>query len=152
MENPLLKIPIQEFLPHREPMLMVDYIEEISKEHVVCSFEVLQENIFVEGAYLQEAGLIEHMAQTCSSIVGQTYYSPDYNPEKDERVVGFISAIKTLEIVHLIAIGHTIKTKAHLTSKYEGEEYSICTMRVEAKCEEEICAVAEINLFLQKRK
>lgn len=152
MKEPLKKIPIQEFLPHRDPMLMVDYIEEISDKHVVCSFDIIKGNIFVDGFYFQEAGLIEHMAQTCSSIVGQTYYSPDYNPEQDDRAVGFISAIKRLEIVHLIEIGQTIKTTAHLTSKFEGDDYSICTMHVEAKCKDVTCAVAEINLFLQKRK
>ncbi len=151
MERQSTKIPIHEFLPHREPMLMVDYIEEISADHVICSFEVSAGNLFLSEGILQEAGLVEHMAQTCSSIVGQTYYTTDYNPEVDERVVGFISSIKTLDIYLLPKQNACLKTLAKLMSRYDGEGYSICTMHVETQTEGIRCANAEINLFLQER-
>jgi len=150
MENSPAKIPIHEFLPHRAPMLMVDHIDEISSEHVVCSFEIREDNLFLREGVLQESGLIENMAQTCSSIVGQTYYAEDYNPEVDERVVGFISGIKTLDIYVLPKLGACLKTEAVLVSRYDGEDYSICTMRVQAQAEDVCCASAEINLFLKK--
>lgn len=151
MEKPQIKIPIHEFLPHREPMLMVDFIQEIDVNHVICSFEVLGNNILVEDGIFQEVGLLEHMAQTCSSIVGQTYYTEDYNPEKDERIVGFISAIKSFEIFVLPLVSEKITTYAQLESQFDGDDYSICTMKVTSSGEFVTYGKAEINLFLKRR-
>lgn len=152
MDNPQIKIPIHEFLPHREPMLMVDFIQEIDESHVICSFTVLSHNIFVADTVFQEVGLLEHMAQTCSSIVGQTYYSEDYNPELDKPIVGFISAIKSFEIFKLPLISETITTYANLKSQFDGDDYSICTMEVLSSGKGVTYAKAEINLFLKKEK
>lgn len=152
MDNPLKKIPIHEFLPHREPMLMVDYIQEIDANHVICSFTVLANNIFIADTVLQEVGLLEHMAQTCSSIVGQTYYSEDYNPELDQPIVGFISAIKSFEIFRLPLLDEIITTYANLKSQFDGDDYSICTMEVLSSGKDITYAKAEINLFLKKER
>ena len=38
-------INIHNFLPHREPMLMVDYILELTPEKVVTSFDIKADNI-----------------------------------------------------------------------------------------------------------
>lgn len=146
------KIPIHEFLPHRAPMLMVDYIVEISQRHVICEYTIENSCIFLVEEMLQEVGLIEHMAQTCSSIVGQNYYTTDYDPEVDSRVIGFISGIKTMSIVDLPRLGQRLRTTANLVSHFDGAGYTICTMSVQA-CVDELClAEAEINLFLQERK
>lgn len=67
-------INIHHFLPHREPMLMVDFILELTPEKVVTSFEIKPENIFVDNNQFIEAGLIEHSAQTSSSILGQSFF------------------------------------------------------------------------------
>ena len=61
-ENNLINI--HQFLPHRNPMLMADYILELTKEKVVTSFEILEDNIFVHNNEFVEAGLIENLAQT----------------------------------------------------------------------------------------
>jgi 3-hydroxymyristoyl/3-hydroxydecanoyl-(acyl carrier protein) dehydratase len=53
-------INIHNFLPHREPMLMTDYILELTKEKVITSFEIKEDNIFVHNNEFVEAGLIEN--------------------------------------------------------------------------------------------
>ncbi|TDQ75860.1 hypothetical protein [Sphingobacterium yanglingense] len=152
MTEGVIKIPIHEFLPHRAPMLMVDYIVEISQGHVICEYTIESDCIFLVDEFLQEVGLIEHMAQTCSSIVGQNYYTEDYNPEVDERVIGFISAIKSVCIECLPKKEQRIRTTARLVSQFEGAGYTICTMSVIAEVLGDQIAEAEINLFLQERK
>lgn len=144
-------IQIEQFLPHRSPMLMVDCILAISKNHVVCSFVIQPDNVFVKEGFFQEVGLMENMAQTCSSIVGQTFYDEDYNPVSDKRIIGFISGIKQMKVFKLPAVGQKILTDSTLTSRFDGEDYAICTMLVHAKQEDEILSSAEINLFLQKQ-
>lgn len=151
MENSA-RIPIHDFLPHRKPMLMVDYILEISPKFVLCEFLIPKDCLFLAEGELQETGVIEHMAQTCSSIVGQNFYGEDYNPEQDERIIGFISAIKKIQLYSLPLVGQCIYTKADLMSQFEGEGYSTCTMQVLAQVNGIPIAEAEINLFLQGTK
>ena len=151
MGTELQKIAIEHYLPHRPPMLMVDAILQISPTQVLCSFVIEEDNLFLLEGHFQEVGLIENMAQTCSSIVGQTFYAVDYNPESDKRIIGFISGIKQLSIYNLPKVGDEILTSSTLTSQFDGEGYSICTMEVTVKREEEILSSAEINLFLKKQ-
>ncbi|GGH07824.1 ABC transporter permease [Sphingobacterium alkalisoli] len=143
-------IEIQAFLPHRRPMLMVDHIVEISADHVICHFLIQRDNVLLRDGFFQEIGLVENMAQVCSSIVGQTYYEDDYNAAVDERAIGFISGIKSLRILVLPQVGDLLVTDATLTSKFDGNDYSICTMQVSSRIGERICAEADINLFLKK--
>jgi predicted hotdog family 3-hydroxylacyl-ACP dehydratase len=138
-------INIHNFLPHREPMLMADYILELTKEKVVTSFEILEDNIFVHNNEFVEAGLIENLAQTCSSIFGQSFFE---NPEADTKVIGFITNIKKIEVFALPKVGDKIISKASLISQYE----NICNIFCETFNNDELLIRAEINLFIQEVK
>ncbi|SJN44378.1 hypothetical protein [Sphingobacterium sp. JB170] len=144
-------VDIENYLPHRSPMLMVNKIIAISPVHVLCSFLIDEDNIFVNCGTLQEIGLIENMAQTCSAIVGQTFYEEHYNPILDKRIIGFISAIKELSVFNLPQVSETILTDSTLTSKFDSDDFIICTMFVQAKHNQVLLASAEINLFLKKQ-
>ena len=61
-------INIHNFLPHRKPMLMADYILELTPETVITSFDIKPDNIFVFNNEFVEAGLIENAAQTAKTI------------------------------------------------------------------------------------
>lgn len=138
-------INIHHFLPHREPMLMVDYILELTPEKVVTSFEIKADNIFVHNNQFLEAGLIEHSAQTSSSILGQSFFA---NPESNTKVIGFITNIKKIEIFGLPEAGNKIFSKASLISKYE----NICQIFCETFLDEKLLIRTEISLFIQEVK
>lgn len=138
-------INIHNFLPHRTPMLMADYILELTEEKVVTSFEIKEDNVFVHNNKFAECGLIENLAQTCSSIMGQSFFE---NPEADTKVIGFITNIKKIEIFALPKIGDKIISKASLISQYE----NICNIFCETFHRDEILIRAEINLFIQEVK
>lgn len=138
-------INIHNFLPHREPMLMADYILELTKEKVVTSFEIKEDNIFVHNNELAEVGLVENLAQTCSSILGQSFFE---NPEADTKVIGFITNIKKIEVFALPKTGDKIISKASLISQYE----NICNIFCETFNNDELLIRAEINLFIQEVK
>ncbi len=55
-------IEIQNYLPHRSPMLMVDIITEINQKSVTTNFEVKRDNLFIVDGVLTESGLIENAA------------------------------------------------------------------------------------------
>ncbi|REC48331.1 ABC transporter permease [Chryseobacterium pennipullorum] len=136
-------INIHNFLPHREPMLMADYILELTKEKVVTSFDIKADNVFVHNGEFVEAGLIENLAQTCSSILGQSFFE---NPEADTKVIGFITNIKKIEIFALPKVNDTIISKASLISQFE----NICHIFCETFNNDELLIRAEINLFIQE--
>ncbi|KQT21980.1 ABC transporter permease [Chryseobacterium sp. Leaf404] len=136
-------INIHHFLPHRAPMLMADYILELTPEKVVTSFEIKSDNIFLQNSHFVEAGLIEHSAQTSSSILGQNFFE---NPDCDTKVIGFITNIKKIEIFALPKVGDTIFSKASLISKYE----NICQIFCETFLEEKLLIRTEISLFIQE--
>ncbi|MCL8535837.1 ABC transporter permease [Chryseobacterium gallinarum] len=138
-------INIHNFLPHREPMLMADYILELTREKVVTSFDIKEDNIFVHHNEFVEAGLIENLAQTCSSILGQNFFE---NPEADTKVIGFITSIKKIEIFALPKAGDTIISKAELISQFE----NICHIFCETFYNDELLIRADINLFIQEIK
>lgn len=126
-------------------MLMTDYILELTKEKVITSFKIEQNNIFVINNEFVESGLIENLAQTCSSILGQSFFQ---NPNVETKVIGFITNIKKIEIFALPKVGDNIISKASLISQYE----NICHIFCETFINEKLLIRAEINLFIQEVK
>jgi predicted hotdog family 3-hydroxylacyl-ACP dehydratase len=150
MEN---YIDIKHYLPHRSPMLMVDWIFNMNQEVVETIFEIKFDNIFVQNNVFLETGLIENAAQTCSSIVAKDYFVDENNQDKENvKVVGFISALKSIKIFSLPIVGSTISTKATLLSKFITDDYSLCIMKCEITCEKKVLLQGEINLFIKENK
>ena len=147
MEN---SIDIKHYLPHQPPMLMVDKFVDIDDKQVETIFKINSDNIFVQNNTFVEAGLVENAAQTCSSIVAQSYFVDENNQEiTDIEVIGFISAIKSVKIHNLPKVADVITTKAVLISKYITDEYSLCTLSCQTFNKEELLLEGEINLFIQ---
>ncbi|RZJ35246.1 MAG: ABC transporter permease [Flavobacterium sp.] len=148
MEAP---IDIKIFLPHRPPMLMVDMISHIDDERVDTYFELKPDNIFISNGTLCEAGLIENAAQTCSAIVAKDYFVDENNESRDGvKVIGFISALKSMRILALPEVGTTITTRAALMSKFQTEEYTLCTMSCRTFSGETLLIEGEINLIIRE--
>ncbi|TCN61119.1 ABC transporter permease [Flavobacterium circumlabens] len=144
-------VDIQNYLPHRPPMLMVDLILNVDASYVETVFLIKEDNIFVSNDVFIEAGLIENTAQTCSAIVGKKYFFDENGSENENiNVIGFISAIKNLKIHELPKAYDTIITRANLVSKFEGDDYTLCTMSCESVLGEKKLLECEINLFIQK--
>lgn len=142
---------IQKYLPHRAPMLMVDTIDYIDAERVETSFCITSENPFLAQDFFSEVGLIENAAQTCSAIVGQGYFfDEEFNEIENVEVMGFISAIKSIEVIALPKVATKIVSKATLESKFESDSFTICTMHVEIYQAEALFLKGIMNLYLQK--
>ena len=127
-------------------MQMVDTITDISNTHVVTEFEVKSTCIFVEEGKFAEVGLIENMAQTCSAIVGQFLFGIE---DTSNYVIGYISAIKKLELFALPKVQEVVRTEAELLSRFDADEYYICSMRCNAFVGDILMATAEMNLVIK---
>lgn len=97
-----------------------------------------------------EAGIIENAAQTCSSIVGQSYFAEDDLEGEGNTVIGYISGIKTARIHYLPMIGDTLTTRAHLISHYNSDDFSLCTMECETWCGEKMVAECTLNFLIRE--
>ena len=133
------KINILELLPQQPPFVMVDRLLASSREITKTALTVREDNIFYDNGVLSEAGLIENIAQTCAARAS--------NISKEEGStggvkIGFIGAIRNLEIARLPKIGETIITQVnlvedvfqmtlvHATVSVENEVITSCEMKI----------------------
>lgn len=149
MDNVQL-LDISKFLPHRTPFLMVDHVLSIDDEHVSTSFKINPDCVFVNDNVFNEIGLIENAAQTCSSIVGKSYFEEDDFEGKGTKLIGFISAIKKVTIHACPSVGQTIISKANLKSRFDSNHYSICTLECTISNSNKELLSCEMNLFIQE--
>lgn len=128
---------ITQFIPHRDPFVMVDNLLEYSPEQVVSSFLIRPNNILVTDEYFQEAGIIENIAQTVALHAGYEAIMKKSPPR-----VGFIAAIKNFKLFNLVPVGQELITTATVThnlgdmliikgeSEYLGIPVASCEMRL----------------------
>ena len=148
----LQALDITNFLPHRKPFLMVDNVLSIDDEHVATSFHIQPDCIFIENNALNEAGMIENAAQTCSSIVGKSYFDEDDINGEGNKLIGFISAIKKVTVNTCPPVGSTIETRAELMSRFDADGYSISTLECKIVLDDEELLSCIMNLFIQEVK
>lgn len=143
-------IEISNFLPHRKPFLMVDKVLELTDDYVATSFIIKGDCILVENNMFSEVGLVENAAQTCSAIVGKSYFDEEDTEGLGTKLIGFISAIKSTNIISIPLTGQVIISKAKLISRFDSDAYSICTLECITYVADEIVAKCEMNLFIQE--
>lgn len=131
---------IQQLLPHRHPMVMVD---ALLKENGNCGevrFTIRKENLFVANNELAASGLIEHMAQAAALFSGFKKYSNNAVAQ-----VGFIASIKSLDIKRLPHLDNILKTEVCILH----EIMHISTVKLSTFIDNELIATAEMNTVLK---
>jgi 3-hydroxymyristoyl/3-hydroxydecanoyl-(acyl carrier protein) dehydratase len=95
------------YIPQRDPFFMIDDV--IFAEGAVTRTELLitPQNLFVVNGHFTEPGLIENMAQTAGAGTG-------YRAIRDGKPtpMGYIAALKNINIFSLPRISETITTEA----------------------------------------
>ena len=144
------KIDIIKFLPHRQPMLLVSNMPFVDNSSVITEFKILPHCIFLENEVFMEAGLIENAAQTCSAIVGQSFYDKKDLEGTSNNIIGYISAIKKVEIFALPRVNDLLVTKAKLVSRYDLNGVSICTMSSNTFRNDDLIVDCTLNCLIQE--
>lgn len=143
-------INIKNFLPHRAPMLMADKLSVIKQDYAEGSFHISPNCIFLEENRLSEAGLIEHAAQICSAVIGQKFFSQDDLEGTSNNVIGYISAIKKVDVFGLPAVTENITTKASLISHFDAEDFSTCTLQAQTFINKELLLDCTLNFLIHE--
>lgn len=132
---------ITDFIPQRDPIVMIDDLIEASEMHSLTQLVVRQDNIFVESGKLAEPGLVENIAQTAAAQVGY-----QCSVKNIPVPLGYIAAVKNLTIAKLPAVNTRITTSIRIVNQVmdvtlaegivkdeSGEECCRCEMRIFVK-------------------
>ena len=143
-------LDISNFLPHREPMLMVTSVLEIDDDSLSTQFHISEDCVFLKDGKFSETGLIENAAQAASGVVGQSFFEKDDLEGKGNKLVGYISAIKKVEIFGLPKVGETIVTKAKLLSRFDTGAVTMCSLQTETFLAEKLIVSSTMNLLIHE--
>lgn len=138
----LSKIDIHELLPQREPFVMVGSLQTFSMEKTVTNTEIKEDNIFVEDGVFTPSGIIENIAQTCAARIG---YVNKYILKKGIQL-GFIGAIKNLDIHSLPKVGEILTTTIYTIE----EVFGMTLVKAEAKVGDTLIADTEMKIALSE--
>lgn len=135
----LSSIPMSELLPQREPFVMVSRLVQFDPVVSTTQLDITSDNIFVEGGTLIAAGVIENIAQTCAARIGYI------NRQSSEGVrLGFIGAIRNLNILRLPKVGETLSTTITVVE----EVFGMTLVNAVVKVADEVIAQTEMKIAL----
>ena len=119
MENITLPILDRDFvgnlIPQKFPFVMVDKVLAFGENFITSGFTVEETNIFTENSIFQEAGLIEHMAQSVALYTGYQFYL-----KQEAAPTGYIGSIKSIEIFQLPKVNDNLITKVNVLQEFAG--------------------------------
>jgi predicted hotdog family 3-hydroxylacyl-ACP dehydratase len=136
------KEQILSLLPQRPPIVMVDELLYTDETTTKCSFTVLPTNIFADNGVFGEPGLVENIAQTAAAGVGYRA-----GKTKEPVPVGYIGAIKDLQIFSLPKIGDTIVTEVSVVNKV----FDVTLVNGSIYCNDKLAATCEMKIFISKQ-
>lgn len=131
-------------------MLMVSSVLEIDHDSVATKFHISEDCIFLKNGKLSETGLMENAAQAASGVVGQTFFDKDDTEGSGNKLVGYISAIRKIEIFQLPSMGDTIVTKAKLLSRLDSGEMTMCSLSSETFLAEKLIVSSTMNFLIHE--
>ncbi len=138
----LSKIDIHELLPQREPFVMVGSLTHFDMEVTSTRTTIAASNIFADGGVFSTSGIIENIAQTCAARIG---YVNKYILSKGIQL-GFIGAIRHLEVRRCPRVGETIDT----TITTIEEVFGMTLVRATVKCGDEIIAEGDMKIAVSE--
>ena len=121
---------------------MIDTLTHFDMTRTVTELTVPADNIFVENDHFSSSGLIENIAQTCAARIG---YVNKYILKKGIQI-GFIGAIRNLEVLSLPKVGDTITT----TVDVHEEVFGMTLASAKVTCGDSILVTTEIKIAIPR--
>lgn len=128
------------FIPQRSPMVMIDDLMEANDNSAVTRLLVLPTNIFVDDGFFSEPGLVENIAQTAAAHVG--YQCQQKNIPVP---VGYIAAVKDLQVFVLPAVGSQISTSIRIVNQV----MDVTLAHGEVRNGDQVCCRCEMRIFVK---
>ena len=132
---------IEELIPQRAPIVMVDRHTSIEEGVSYTTLEVREENLFVEQGHMSECGLIEHVAQSAAARIGYLYL------QRGERVpIGYIGSVNHFRLERQPNVGEQLTTSIRILQ----EVFNVTLIEAETATETETVARCKMKIFLQQ--
>ena len=112
----MLLIPVGILLPQRPPFVMISQLSHYDEVVTATRLRVEADNLFCEEGRLSASGLIENIAQTCAARIG---FINKFILHRDVNI-GYIGAVRNLEIHRLPLVGELIETRIEVLSSQFG--------------------------------
>lgn len=123
----------------------------LDEDSVITHYEITEDCIFINSkGYLAEAGLIENAAQASTAIVGQSYFDDEDLEGSGNKLVGYISAIKKVEIKKLPKVNELLVTKAKLISRFDTGTMSVCTITSSTFTNDDLIVDCTFNFLIHE--
>ena len=125
---------ISEYIPQRPPFVFIDAVEALDAALARTRFTVVSDCVLVTDGALPLSGLMENAAQTCAVRAGYA----------GGNKIGFIGAVKQMEVTRFPHVGETLTTEAKLIQEVLNISLVECTTRVN----DEVIATATLKLAI----
>lgn len=133
--------PIEELIPQRAPIVMVDRLTSIEEGVSYTELEVRADNLFVERGVLSECGLIEHIAQSAAARIGYLFRM------RGEAVpIGYIGSVNQFALGRLPRVGERLTTSIRVLQ----EVYQVSLVEAEVRSDDEVVASSRMKIFLEQ--
>ena len=134
-------IDIEELIPQRAPIVMVDDFLGMKDDISYTSLTVREDNVFATGGFLTECGVIEHIAQSAAARNGYIFR------KNNEKVpIGYIGSVNNFTISRLPRVGEIL----HTSIKVLMDVMNITLIEAESSVENEKIAGCRMKIFLDK--
>ncbi len=139
------RFSIEQLIPQREPILMVDDLLKADGEQATACLTVRRGNIFLaDDGTMEESGIIEHMAQSASAFAGYKAFSKGGT----EAPVGYIGEVRKFKCLRRPNVGEKLYTTIIL-----GPEVNGVTLLTATTCvEEEKIAETQMKIFIKPKE
>ena len=143
-EQELRALDIHELLPQQEPFVMVSCLVGFDDRVTITELEVMPDNIFVEQGRFTAEGLMENIAQTCAARIG---YVNKFILKKGIQI-GFIGAVRNLEVKALPRVGDKITTAVEV----QEEVFGMTLASAVVTCGGVLLATTEIKIAVKSEE
>lgn len=110
------KIDIEQLIPQRAPIRMVDELMSATEREGACRFVIRSDNCFLEAdGSLSAAGLVEHIAQSASALCG--YHALERGEQQPPKA--YIGEVKHFHCYRQPLIGEILQTHIKLYTQVD---------------------------------
>ena len=140
MTPPITDLPsVISLIPQRPPMVMVDALLSYTATTGAAGLTIAADNLFVQNGQLQEAGVVEHIAQSIALHKGYYYYQ-----QHQPAPMGYIGSIKRMSIYVLPQVGVNLTTELSIIQEFMG----VTLVKVRTTVGEELIAEGEMKTVI----